>query len=436
LPISPKQIDYPPSASIDQPIDSSSPNEPSFARLISTSVSIRLFIDTSVQFFNPFLPIIAAGMRVDPLTLGRLVALRSLVGLIAPFVGSLADRYGFRLVMQISLIIAGIGTALTGVSSNVLVAALGMAIWGIGLAGFAPMLQAYISSRLDYATRARGIGILEYSWALAGIIGLFAIGHLIQFVDGLGYDGWRAPFFVFAISMFVSAVTIGRFPPEQTPSTDQTSMPLQTDLLHLAAPAPITSRWQSTTKFFDLGSNARSAYATIIGTTCLYFAAMQLLITHGLWLQTEYGLQAIQLGSIAFILGFADLTGSGLVSLITDRIGKKRSVLIGMGGALIGFLLIPFLNKSLVSAMIGIILCRGCFEFAIVSSIPLLSEQSPTQRGKVMTMGAAINLLSSTLASISGPWLYIHYGVWGFSIISAIFIGIAIYIILYNVIEA
>ena len=377
-------------------------------------------------------------MRVDPLVLGRLVALRSLVGLIAPFIGSLADRHGFRPIMQISLLVAGIGIAITGASNNVPVAAIGMILWGMGIAGFAPTLQAYISSRVDYSKRARGIGILEYSWALAGIVGLFAIGYLIQYVDGLGYDGWRAPFFFLSISSFISSVVIGRFPPEKTePLAEPLIQPNTEDLepTRIASDNNLSYR-QRVQHFFKLSSNARSTYATILGTTCLYFAAMQLLITHGLWLQTEYGLKAAQLGTIAFFLGFADLVGSGLVSLITDRIGKKRSVLIGTTGTLIGFLLIPFLNTTVVTAMVGIVVGRGSFEFAIVSSIPLLSEQIPTERGKVMTLGAAANLLAATVASISGPWFYVHQGILGMSIVSAIFTSIAIYIFWHYVIEA
>lgn len=414
------------------PIQPSSKNDISFTRLITTSVGIRLFIDTGVQFFNPFLPIIAAGMRVDAVTLGRLIAIRSLVGLVTPIIGSLADRYGFRLIMRLCLLVGGAGAAITGMSSTILTAAIGMVVWGIGIAGFSPTIQAYISSRLPYSKRARGIGILEYSWALAGIVGLFATGYLIEYVDSLGYAGWRAPFFIFAISMWISAIIIGTFPPASShttgASTTLANTDQQTSKEQYQAQSSIASS-KRPAHFFNLGPSARSTYATIIGVMFLYFGAMQLLITHGLWLRTEYGLQAIQLGTVAFILGFADLCGSGLVSLLTDRIGKKRSVLFGTIGMLVGLLLMPYLNASLAVAIGGLWFTRGCFEFAIVSSIPLLSEQTPEQRGKVMTLGAAANLLGATVASVTGPWLYLAKGVVGFTSASAFFAVLAISII-------
>ncbi|MBK9051174.1 MAG: hypothetical protein IPL78_09725 [Chloroflexi bacterium] len=42
----------------------------------------------------------------------------------------------------------------------------------MGTFPFIPALQAYLSSRLPYNQRARGLGIMEYARALAGILGL------------------------------------------------------------------------------------------------------------------------------------------------------------------------------------------------------------------------------------------------------------------------
>jgi predicted MFS family arabinose efflux permease len=182
-------------------------------------------------------------------------------------------------------------------------------------------------------------------------------------------------------------------------------------------------------QFFRLGANARSAYATIIASALFFFAGMQVMIAHGAWLTAEYGLGPVRLGTVALVLGLSDLCGSGLVSLATDRLGKRRSVLLGSISALIGFMLMPFLNVGVVMAVVGIAVARFGFEFAIVSNISLLSEQVPQQRGKVMTLGAAANLTAATLAGITGPGLYTLYGVWGLSLVSALMAAISIAIV-------
>ena len=64
-----------------------------------------------------------------------------------------------------------------------------MLLVGLGSFSFVPTLQAYLSNRLPYQQRARGLGILEYAWALSGIVGLYLVGQLLDMA------GWQMPFF-------------------------------------------------------------------------------------------------------------------------------------------------------------------------------------------------------------------------------------------------
>ena len=138
---------------------------------------------------------------------------------------------------------------------------------------------------------------------------------------------------------------------------------------------------------------------------------MQIMIAHGAWLAEQYGLGPAQLGFVAFIFGWFDLAASVSVSLFTDRIGKRRSVLIGIIGSLAGYALMPVLNTSVTLAVVAIAFARMCFEFNIVSHFPLLSEQVPAQRGQAMTLGSAAALVAGTVAGFSGPWLLVTLGV-------------------------
>jgi MFS family permease len=86
-------------------------------------------------------------------------------------------------------------------------------------------------------------------------------------------------------------------------------------------------------------------------------------------------------------------------------------VLIGIVGSLIGYLLLPFLNVTVVVVTLAMAATRMFFEFNIVSHFPLLSDQVPPQRGKVMTLSAALSLVGATLAGFTGPWLLVNVGV-------------------------
>jgi predicted MFS family arabinose efflux permease len=359
-----------------------------FRRLIGTGISAKLLIDIGQQIFNPFLPVIAAGLGVDVVTLGRLVGLRSLMGIFAPVSGELADRWGYRLIIRISLWLNAAGFLLVGFSQSLGMTAAGMILAGLAVGGFVPTLQAYVSGHLDYSIRARGLGMIEYSWALTGIVGLSVVGVLIEWTD------WRTPFLLLAGGMVIMSFVFGAMPATHTP----------------AAPAAKhdSPRRSSFLAFFYLGENMRSAYGTIVAGALSYFAAMQVMIAHGAWLEQQYGLGPAQLGLVAFVFGWFDLAASVSVSLFTDRIGKRRSVLLGIIGSLAGYILMPFFNTGVIAATAAIAVARMFFEFNIVSHFPLLSEQAPAQRGKAMTLGAAVSLVSATVAGFSGPWLLIN----------------------------
>lgn len=378
-------------------------------RLLGISIGIRLVFDTGIQLFNPFLPLIASGLNISEVSLGTLVGLRNLTGLISPVFGALGDRRGYRLVMCIGLLAAGIGAIMVATSRSWFALVLAMIVWGCGMSAFTPSLHAYLSARLPYAQRARGIGVLEYSWALAGIVGLYFVGYLIA------WQGWQAPFFVLGVLLLAaSAVVRFLFSPAERANALKGEGAAHAAPLNERTPS-ISARLR---RFLDLGENRRSAYANMLGSTLLFFGAVQLMITHGLWLRTEYGLDAVQLGTVALLLGLSDLCASVSVSLFVDRLGKRASVMLGATGALLGYILLPFLNISVYLAVGGLALARSTFEFGIVSNISLLSEQSPEQRGKVFTLAGALNLLGGAVAGASGPWIYQASGVGGLAFIS------------------
>ena len=373
----------------------------SFPQLMGISISARLLTDTVSQLFNPFLTIFAAGMGVDVVTLGRLLSLRLVTGIFTPIIGALADRHGYRRMLRLALLCLIAGLLLLGSNGGMAVLAIGMVTLGLGQAGFVPTLHAYLSARLPYHIRARGLGILEYSWALAGIVGLFIIGQL------MGATGWRIPLFVLAGGLSGIWLLFSLLPPAHA---DQTHT--------AAARASATSRWRQLVSFFDLGVRSRSAYSTIVADALLFYAGMHLMVVYGAWLNAQYGLGAAALGYVALLMGCLDLAGSVSVSLFTDRLGKRRSVLLGTAGMLLGYALLPFLNVTLPLAVAGIAITRGCFEFGIVSQISLLSEQVPDQRGKMMSLSSAVVMCGGALANITGPWLYVTYGVGGLAVVS------------------
>jgi predicted MFS family arabinose efflux permease len=172
--------------------------------------------------------------------------------------------------------------------------------------------------------------------------------------------------------------------------------------------------------YFTLPGNVLSTWSTIAAGSLTYFAAMQVMIIYGTWLADRFGLGAAGLGTVAFIFGLFDLAASVSVSLFTDRLGKRRAVLMGAAVAIVGYVSATLTLLPLIGSVALIGITRFGFEFAIVSYFPLLSEQQPALRNKIMTLGSAISLTFSTLAGFTAPWLYTQYGMQGVVLVSGV----------------
>ena len=378
--------------------------------LESSRIGIRQFIivalitrtvtDTSVQMFYTFAPIMAVGLGLSAVQFGQLITLRSVMGLTAPFFGEWAERSGYRIVMVVGLVLATLGLLVFGFGNGLIFAIVGAILLGIGVSVFTPTLQAYASDRLPDEARARGMSIIEYAYAFAAILGLFLVGQLIELVN------WRAPFIALGVVVLLASLFFGR-------SIDQSSAPQHnTDLRNLLV----------------IRHNARGAWGMIVATALCAFSALHTIVAHGTWLFTEYELNSAELGVVALLMGIFALGGSVLVSVILDRIGRKRGLIVGGFVTAGAFASLFILNQnSFYLAVAGLLIANFMFEFTIVSALIVTSEQAPAQRAKVTTISAAIGTLGVGLAGLTSPVAFETFGVIGLSIPSALgFVAVAL----------
>lgn len=399
--------------------------------LVALGMGAKFFVDTANQVFNPYLIIFAAGAGVSTITMGHLVSLRNLSGLISPLIGSLADHIGYRRVMRLSLALSGIGVLFFAYGLGLPVLVIGMVLWGIGQGSFTPVVHSYLSSLLPYHRRARYLGILEYSWALAGILGLFSIGFLIESF------GWRLPLYLLGGGLIAASLLMGTLPKtghaphQESEETEPENKGAEPKLQANEATGRGKKKWYLALRdFFYLGAHQSSAWAAVLVNVFNFFAIFHIMIVHGAYLEAEYAFTPTKLGLVALLMGLFDWGGSILVSIAGDRIGKRRSVMIGISGMLLFFALMPVLTLNVYMALAGLIIPRFFFEFATVSNFPLLSEQYPAKRGKVLSFGVAGGLVGTTIAASTGPVSYYSAGVWGLGPVSAAAVLISLFLIL------
>jgi len=126
----------------------------------------------------------------------------------------------------------------------------------------------------------------------------------------------------------------------------------------------------------------------------------------GVWLEDSFGLKIAALALASAVIGASELGGEGLVAAFSDRLGKARSIGLGLAVNCAAALLLPFIGRTEIGALIGLFLFYISFEFTIVSLIPLMSEVMPRARATTLSFTSSANYLGRAIAGFVAPMIY------------------------------
>ena len=343
---------------------------------------IRVILNTPFRMIYPFLSVIAHGVGVDLTAMSLALTARSLVGALNPVVASVADRRGRRFGM-----LSGAGLFLLGAALIVLrptfPALVGsMILITLGKYTFDPAMQAYLGDRIPYERRGTVLAVTEIGWSLAFIAGVPAMGFLIA------RGGWMAPFpLMVALGFMIILGVLWMLPKEAPPAGQGEGMGANFRTVLCFAPA--------------LAGLCAGMF------TCTANEVVNLLF--GVWLEQSFGLKIAALGAASAIIGISELSGEGLVAALVDRLGKPQSVALGLGVNSLAALLLPLLGRTQAGALAGLFLFYLSFEFAIVSSIPMMTEVLPGARATVMAFNVAFMAFGRAIGAPIGTALF-HFG--------------------------
>jgi predicted MFS family arabinose efflux permease len=94
----------------------------------------------------------------------------------------------------------------------------------------------------------------------------------------------------------------------------------------------------------------------------------------------------------------------------TDRIGKRRSMLLGASFMVpVGLALAATAGSTSWSILLLLAFIIG-FEFALVSVLPLMAELLPEARARSITIGFGAGTIGRGIGAAGGAWLYAHHG--------------------------
>lgn len=351
---------------------------------------IRLVLNVIFRMVYPFRGEFEKALGVGYGQMSRGLGIRSFLGFFAPLLALVGERRGRRAGMMfgLGLFVAGLGVVIVWPTFTGFILAL--VITTLAKFTYDPSMQAYIGDRVPYEGRGRVLALVEFSWSLSYLLGGLVVGALIA------RFGWRSPFVMAAVLGLVGIVVLR---------------------MNLPKDAPTDNKPNVFGNFREVFASGTAVFALLM-TIFIGLANEVINLAFGPWLQESFELQLLALGGASAAFGVAELGGEGLVSAVTDRLGKARAIGLGLILNILAVVVLPLLEGQVWAAVLGLAVFYFSFEFLFVSTVPLISEMLPKARVTMMAfMFAGLSLGRLTGAWIN-PWLH-TIGFWASAAASA-----------------
>lgn len=282
--------------------------------------------------------------------------------------GVLIDRWGVRILLTVALAIAGLGSALFATAQSVEVAYVGRFIIGVGSAvGFLGSLA--IASRWFPPQRfAMLAGLVMFFGMMSAVL---AQGPLAAMVET---QGWRAVIWLLGASGVLLGLMVVIFVRDAPPSVaTDTKAPKQT--------------WSAIAKGLKQAATDATVWKiALVGSTM----SGPMLALGGLWgtpyMQSAYGLDRAAAASCVSVLFFGWAFGSPIAGILSDRIRKRKAMLV-TGSAILtcAMGILVFSPPLPLQVTLFIFAVLGASGGAMAICFALVRECSPSQIGASVT---------------------------------------------------
>ena len=135
-----------------------------------------------------------------------------------------------------------------------------------------------------------------------------------------------------------------------------------------------------------------------------------LFVIYGAWLEQSYNLSLAAIGFGTIFIGLSEILGEGCTILFSDKIGLKKSIIIGISLCSGAYFLLPLLNIGLSYVLAELFLVFFTFEFTIVTSVSLSTELVPELRASTMSAFFAFAGIGRVAGAFLGGVIWSKFG--------------------------
>ena len=270
------------------------------------------------------------------------------------FLGDLAGRIGEPKVMVPGMCVGAIALVLFGLTHQVVLLYLFAAVFGFGCGSMCSPSISMIAEQSNPKNRGMFLGIMESGFSLIGS----ALGAIV--ITRIGADlGWRGCYILIAVLVFLTAMTVfgglWRIPRQVEVSPQKTEKAEKHSFKELAA------------------------YRNIVITTILTCIAMMWYFTVAafaiIYLMEGKGFSTIAAGAIFSGYGLGGFCGEVVIPTLSDRLGRKRTVLLCTVIGTVSFAAFLLLDLPALALTVCLFLASLFFS----GLVPLLNSVIPSE---------------------------------------------------------
>lgn len=363
---------------------------------------VRFFINVNTRMIYPFLNTFASGMGVDLTAIALAMTGRSISGAFSLFLTPIADRRSRKTGMLLGVGIFILGAALVIIWPTFTAFSISISLTFLGMFVYLSSTQAYIGDNVRFGRRGTALGFVEIGWGVSFILGMPVLGWLID------RYGWRAPFpFTAALGVLAFLLILMLVPNRKPPMASENNglNPIQALIQLLKLPG---------------------ARYGLLMSLMLISANEVINLVFGVWLEASFGLKLAALGAASAVIGISEISGESLGGVISDKFGRKRTIMIGMGMMLTVSAALPFIGGTQFGALAGLFFFYLSYEFTFVSTLPLITDLVPEARGTMLGANVACLSLGRMIGNLVAPFVF-QVGFWLNSVSAVFFVLIALW---------
>ena len=348
---------------------------PRFSRhelvLLAILFSAIFVVGTGIQMGNALFPALSRPLGVPVSTVTLLVSVWAFTGLLAPLFGPPSDRYGHGMFVLIGLASFAIGNLLCAFAAGFAALLVFQVFVGLGYAIFNFSASAVVGDVFAYGVRARALGIVRVAVSVAALAGVPAASAIA------GWATARASFGAVGGLCLIVLLLAWAFLP-RSPQQEGPAPPVEAR----------SNLWRSVMGVV----RQRSAMAGLLTLAVWAMIPTGVFVYLAAWMEPTFRLTEAQVGLAFALVGVGGLIGNALTAAWTDRLGKKRSALLGLVTLSAAAMLLPRLG-AMPAVLCCIVLLATALEFSTASFGTLMTELAPSSRGTFLSLtGLAIGI--------------------------------------------